>query len=1534
MRILCRFAIFVTAISLFSGTFLPSRLAAATFPQITWVKELQNVNMANPRRLDVDGQGNLYVADQLARSILKFDRFGAYVRDYAVLQSNGKGVAVTRDGQKLYVSTKANTVIIINTADGSQAGTLTGVAIGVPDEIDLDADGNIFVGDSGIVGGTLQNNVKKFSPEGAWLATFGGAGTGVDKCSFFGGMTVNPQTSRVYIIDASIENPRLHIFGTDGVYQSFVSNPVLYDADNATARGLAFEGGTDDRVFALRYLLVNLRVLDSTFTKLGDYNNAAGKLTLVVDVVYDPTTQQLYVTDGSGVDVFHVADGYVIADSDGDGVNDNIDNCPSLANADQANFDGDALGDACDPDDDNDGVADGSDAFPLDPMEWADADVDGIGDNADNCPFVYNPDQADADSDGVGDACPGTGPTISLAPATYATDYQGVLRLTVGNLATTSTPTIYVEQVIDANRNGLVDASEPSIRAFRVRDNQSILGGENLRDLDPAAGVIAVDLNLFDRRDLHHASGQTIFWVNDGKHTLKHGLTVTPLTAAQSLSGVVTDGADPLPGVLVQLAGEGFFSAGVSAITDAGGQYTLPVAQPGTYHLNAFDYSGQHLTDAAGWTEVLTVGAGQHLSGVDRVLAPAMRTISGSAGAGVLVEAACADGSSSRTLTYDNGGYVLGVPAANCTVYLLPGESIGSHPSSQGLVGFYTQELAADATAGNLSGKNFTLTPATALASGTVRDESGTALAGMPVEAVDGNAAGMPAALSVSSASGGYRLGLASGNTWSITVKGENIWPQGLLSSHIDSYTVAGGPVSGNDLTVYAATAWAEGTVTESGSGTPLVGIDVQGWTVDGTLRSGGRTDIDGWYRMPLRSGMNWHIDALTEMGGKLPVNDVVVVPGASETVTVNFSAITPPPDDLDGDGLPNSWELANGLDPYSAVGANGPSGDPDGDGLTNVQEYAAGTNPKLADTDGDGIADGTDPDPLVKAVVAAPASITVPANSTTGNYTVSWGESATTGATYTLEESTAADFASGPVTVVTTGLTAISASISGKDSCVYYYRVKAVKVPMTDSAWIASSSITVSVRKNVALAANGGVATASSTYPSNPSLMTLATVNDGDRRGTRFWGDNTPNVSPDWVQITFSGQKTINEIDVFNLQDNYSSLLEPTEAMVGTLYPNTSFNVEYWNGTNWVVVPGGNITGNNKIWNKVTFTPITTSQIRVYVTGNTNGYSMLTEVEAYTGTEASTPTTVSLTAPTEGASYIAPGTIDLAATVTEGTNFITSKVEFYQGTTKVGEDTVAPYTFQWTSVGVGSYTLTARAVSSLAATVDSAAVNVTVTDGTVVRTNVASTANGGVATASSTYVGAAIITLSSVNDGDRKGGLFWGDNTPNVSPDWVQITFSGQKTINEIDVFNLQDNYSSLLEPTEAMVGTLYPNTSFNVEYWNGTNWVVVPGGNITGNNKIWNKVTFTPITTSQIRVYVTGNTNGYSMLTEVEAYTGTEASTPTTVSLTAPTEEASYIAPAAITLDAGVTAGIGRTSSKVEFYQGAVKLGEDLVA
>jgi len=105
----------------------------------------------------------------------------------------------------------------------------------------------------------------------------------------------------------------------------------------------------------------------------------------------------------------YLADTPDFPDDDGDGVANDEDNCPNVANASQTNSDTDALGDACDNCDliDNPPGPDG---------KQADGDGDGAGDACDNCPVgctkvspetgtCANSLQRDYDGDGVGDRC-------------------------------------------------------------------------------------------------------------------------------------------------------------------------------------------------------------------------------------------------------------------------------------------------------------------------------------------------------------------------------------------------------------------------------------------------------------------------------------------------------------------------------------------------------------------------------------------------------------------------------------------------------------------------------------------------------------------------------------------------------------------------------------------------------------------------------------------------------------------------------------------------------------------------------------------------------------------------------------------------------------------------------------------------------------------------------------------------------------------------------------------------------------------------
>lgn len=154
----------------------------------------------------------------------------------------------------------------------------------------------------------------------------------------------------------------------------------------------------------------------------------------------------------------------------------------------------------------------------------------------------------------------------------------------------------------------------------------------------------------------------------------------------------------------------------------------------------------------------------------------------------------------------------------------------------------------------------------------------------------------------------------------------------------------------------------------------------------------------------------------------------------------------------------------------------------------------------------------------------------------------------------------------------------------------------------------------------NVALAAKGATATASSTHSSG--FPASGAIN-GDRNGLNWengggWNDATADAYPDWIQIEFNGIKTINEIDIFTVQDDYAHPVEPKEGTKFTRYGIKDFEVQYWNGVDWSAVPQGTVSNNDKVWRKFVFPDITTSKIRVVVSKSLGTYSRVVEIEAY----------------------------------------------------------------------------------------------------------------------------------------------------------------------------------------------------------------------------------------------------------------------------------------------------------------------------
>jgi uncharacterized repeat protein (TIGR02059 family) len=96
------------------------------------------------------------------------------------------------------------------------------------------------------------------------------------------------------------------------------------------------------------------------------------------------------------------------------------------------------------------------------------------------------------------------------------------------------------------------------------------------------------------------------------------------------------------------------------------------------------------------------------------------------------------------------------------------------------------------------------------------------------------------------------------------------------------------------------------------------------------------------------------------------------------------------------------------------------------------------------------------------------------------------------------------------------------------------------------------------------------------------------------------------------------------------------------------------------------------------------------------------------------------TAPSVTLTSPVTNSTFTSPASVTLSANSTDADGKV-SLVEFYNGTTKLGSVTTAPYTFTWTSVPEGTYSLTAVATDNLSAKTTSQAVAITVS---AVKTN------------------------------------------------------------------------------------------------------------------------------------------------------------------------------------------------------------------
>ncbi len=460
----------------------------------------------------------------------------------------------------------------------------------------------------------------------------------------------------------------------------------------------------------------------------------------------------------------------------------------------------------------------------------------------------------------------------------------------------------------------------------------------------------------------------------------------------------------------------------------------------------------------------------------------------------------------------------------------------------------------------------------------------------------------------------------------------------------------------------------------------------------------------------------------------------------------------------------------------------------------------------------------------------------------------------------------------------------------------------------------------------NVALAANGGVASASSTINAG---FPVSAINNNERAGANWgsgggWNDGTGDVFPDWAQINFSASKTIDHVVVYTLQDNFTSPVEPTDTMTFSQWGIVNFTVQGWTGSTWTTL--GTVTNNNLVKRTVAFAPYTTSRVRVNVTSALGSYSRITEIEAWTastttlasslnpsttGTAITFTATILGSAPTGSVNFTDGGTTisGCAAVALSGSGNSKTAQCITNGLTVGSHAIVATYSGDATNPGSNNNPALTQVVN-------------------VTGVNVALASNGGVASASSTF--STGFPVSAINNNERAGanwgnGGGWNDNTANTFPDWVQINFNGAQSINRVVVYTLQDNYANPVEPTDTMTFSTEGVTAFTVQGWTGSAWTTL--GTVSGSNLVKRTVQFTAFTTDRIRINITAALDQYSRIAEVEAWTAV-SDQPPAVTLSAPANNDTFNAPATITLTATASDPDG-TVAKVDFYNGQALLG-----
>ncbi|MEP6810429.1 MAG: dockerin type I domain-containing protein [Chthoniobacterales bacterium] len=352
--------------------------------------------------------------------------------------------------------------------------------------------------------------------------------------------------------------------------------------------------------------------------------------------------------------------------------------------------------------------------------------------------------------------------SLSISPSTIANNYAGAVDLTITGLDSAG-QTVVVEEFLDVDHSGTINAGDLLVRKFNVTDGQvtSIGGQRNLNvpgDEDGTANSAILTRLLYSASEVPgRIDGTHIFRVSPsgaGFTPFTASLTVTQQDYAGSgVSGTVTGGGAQ-PGALVFLITAGIDGNLIAAtVSGAGGAYSIKAA-PGAYVVAA---AKSGFVFNIGAAPTINVASGSFVTNQSVPLLASGRTISGTARdatsltgvPAVFIQGRSNTGFLAFTTSDGTGNYVMD---ATTDPWGFGFDELGV--ARHGLFPI----KASEGSVGNVTGYNLDLPRATALIYGSVKTPAAVAV---PFADIKGQTNGSPnyKSAGVSDASGNYSLG-------------------------------------------------------------------------------------------------------------------------------------------------------------------------------------------------------------------------------------------------------------------------------------------------------------------------------------------------------------------------------------------------------------------------------------------------------------------------------------------------------------------------------------------------------------------------------------------------------------------------------------------------------------------------------------------------------------------------------------------------------------------------------------------------------